>query len=204
MLATARQCLKINVVMCAALLMTFLLFFMMQFLIQVDDNFRQETFVTRIIDATMPEIELIVYEDIDRPEPIVDRELEEVPPQSRESDIGPLPGINYTPLDVSIDEPEFQGLAVSDSAMIPVLRTAPAYPSRPLQRRIEGFVLVTFTVDELGRVQNPTVTYAEPEGYFERAALQTIAKWKYAPRIQNGKPVAVHGVQQRIVFEIAD
>jgi len=53
-------------------------------------------------------------------------------------------------------------------------------------------------------VKDPVVTYAEPEGYFERAALQAISKWKYTAKVENGNPVPVHGVQQKIVFSMRD
>lgn len=36
------------------------------------------------------------------------------------------------------------------------------------------------------------------------AMLQSIAKWRYAAKIEDGKPVAVEHVQQRITFDITD
>jgi len=49
-------------------------------------------------------------------------------------------------------------------------------------------------------VKDPVVTYAEPEECFERAALQSISKWKCAAKVENGNPVPVYGVQQKMVL----
>lgn len=59
-----------------------------------------------------------------------------------------------------------------------VLAVNPQYP--PSASGIEGFVEVSFTVTALGRVENATVTAAEPKGVFEQAALAAIARWRYS------------------------
>jgi len=78
----------------------------------------------------------------------------------------------------------------------------PVYPQRALTRGIEGHVLVQFTIDELGRVVNATVLHAEPRGVFERAALQAVERFRYKPRVVNGEPIPVSGVQHRLSFEL--
>ncbi|MFT7505744.1 MAG: protein TonB, partial [Gammaproteobacteria bacterium] len=59
-----------------------------------------------------------------------------------------------------------------------------------------------FTVNKTGAVQNPVVVEANPQGIFEQAALDAVVKFKYKPRVINGEPTAVTGVQNRITFEI--
>lgn len=197
------QLLKIPTALFAAAVVTTSLFFLMHLMVHSDSERVQETFVIPVVDATMPVIELETFEPIERPEPITEPAPTEVPEQVRETPVGAGPGLSYDPQTFVLDPPGWTGLTFQDSEMVPIVRTTPVYPNRALQKHIEGFVVVSFSVDEQGNVSNPSVTYAEPEGYFERAALQSIAKWRYAAKVENGQPVAVHGVQQRIVFEIA-
>ena len=197
------QLLKIPTALFAAALVTTALFFLMHLMVHSDSERVQETFVIPIIDATMPEIVLDTFEPIERPEPISEPTPTELPDQPRGAVVGSGPILSYDPQTFNLDPPGWTGLTFQESEMVPIVRTTPVYPNRALQKQIEGFVVVSFSVDERGNVTNPSVTYAEPEGYFERAALQSIAKWRYAAKVENGEPVAVHGVQQRIVFEIA-
>lgn len=204
MYVIARQCLKFNSVMFAALIVTFTLFYLMQLLIRSDEGRIQQAFMIPIFDATMPEFVPILYPTIDRPEPIVEPATTDDPVKPRETEAGPGPVFVYIPAEIVIDPPEINELTINNSSMIPLVRATPSYPSRALQRGIEGFVVVSFTVDVMGDVKDPTVIFAEPEGYFERAALQAISKWKYSAKVENGNPVPVHGIQQRIVFNMRD
>ena len=76
------------------------------------------------------------------------------------------------------------------------------YPRRALQRGIEGFVIVEFTVTKQGTVRDPIVVEANPEGIFEQAAIDAAMKFKYKPRVVNGEATSVSGVQNRISFQI--
>lgn len=61
------------------------------------------------------------------------------------------------------------------------------YPYEAIAKGIEGRVILRFTVDRDGRVQNPQVVSAEPEGIFEQATLDTVTKYKWKPAIKDGK-----------------
>ncbi|MXY55396.1 MAG: energy transducer TonB, partial [Gammaproteobacteria bacterium] len=87
---------------------------------------------------------------------------------------------------------------------LPIVRVQPTYPRRALTRGIEGWVLVEFVVTETGTVRDPVVLVADPPGFFERAALRAVVKFKYKPKVAGGKAVAVSGVRSRIVFEMED
>ncbi|WP_428982853.1 energy transducer TonB [Paraglaciecola aquimarina] len=102
--------------------------------------------------------------------------------------------------DVSLDG----GLALDsgDGEYLPIVRVAAVYPRRALQRGIEGFVDVTFTVSKLGSVKDPRVLQASPEGIFDKAALDATLKYKYKPRVVNGEAMEVSGVEVRVTFEI--
>lgn len=102
----------------------------------------------------------------------------------------------------------------------PIFRLAPQYPGDLLVRGIEGYVDVSFTIDENGFVQDPVVFDSEPgrirdiradasfgrtkHSSFEKAALDVVERFRYAPRFVDGEAVAVDGVKTRISFELVD
>ena len=102
--------------------------------------------------------------------------------------------------DLSLDG----GLALEsgDGEYLPIVRVAAVYPRRALQRGIEGFVDVEFTVTKQGSVRDPKVIQASPEGLFEQAAIDATLKYKYKPRVVNGEAMEVSGVEVRVTFEI--
>ena len=93
---------------------------------------------------------------------------------------------------------------LDDGEYLPIVRVSPIYPRRALTRGIEGYVLVEFTVSETGAVRDPVVLFADPPGFFERAAVTAVLKFKYKPKVAGGQPVAVPGVRSRIVFEMEE
>lgn len=70
----------------------------------------------------------------------------------------------------------------------------PIYPHQATVNGIEGRVVLRFIVDENGKVLDPVVVKAEPEGVFEEAALAAIVKYKFIPATigkKNVKCIAV-------------
>ena len=96
------------------------------------------------------------------------------------------------------------GNYIDDGTYLPIVRVAPIYPNRALTRNIEGYVLLEYVVTESGSVRDPVVLVADPPGFFERAALTAVVKFKYKPKVVDGQAVAVTGVRNRFVFEMED
>jgi protein TonB len=90
----------------------------------------------------------------------------------------------------------------ADQSEIPIVRVEPVYPQRALERGIEGWVEVEFTVTEVGSISEPTVLRSHPSGIFNRAALRAIERWKYEPKIVDGRPVSRPGMRNRFRFEM--
>ncbi len=90
-----------------------------------------------------------------------------------------------------------------DSNLTAIVRAPVSYPQRAAMKGIEGYVEIIYTVTETGLVANPMVVAAEPEGYFEKAALQSVKKWRYQPVIQNGEAISVRA-KARLIFELAE
>ena len=93
------------------------------------------------------------------------------------------------------------GFGVSDGEYLPIVKVAPVYPSRALSRGLEGNCILEFTVTRTGAVQD-VMTVECTSSLFERAATQAALKFKYKPRVIDGEPVDVRGVQHLITFLI--
>jgi TonB family protein len=78
---------------------------------------------------------------------------------------------------------------------------APSYPDRAREREIEGWVDLEFTVNKDGTTSNGVVKAAEPEGVFDRSALQAVERWRYEPRVVNGQ-VVDQRVHARLRFQL--
>lgn len=67
------------------------------------------------------------------------------------------------------------------SAALPRLLSAPSprYPLMAQRRKIEGQVVVQFTIQPDGSVASPRVVSADPPGVFDEAALVAAGRWRF-------------------------
>lgn len=71
-----------------------------------------------------------------------------------------------------------------------VLRAVrPDYPAEARKKKIEGRVVVRLIVDSAGLPAHCAVHAAEPDGYFEEAALAAARKTRFIPGKKGGRPV---------------
>ncbi|HEY5647253.1 MAG TPA: energy transducer TonB [Pseudomonadales bacterium] len=188
------------------LVTTFLLFLMMQSIIQSDRNPFTDAFDGRIVDI----VRLDQDEDIE----IKQRKPEKPPPPDEPPPDMPRPdfdnadvstGVDIGAVDVNVDlNVGGVGGFSSDGEYLPIVKVAPVYPRRAQTRGIEGYVLLEFVVTKTGAVANPVVIEASPPGIFDRAAINAALKFKYKPKVVNGEAIDVAGVRNRITFELAD
>jgi periplasmic protein TonB len=66
---------------------------------------------------------------------------------------------------------------------------APEYPTRALERHIEGWVDVEFTVSVDGTTREIRVADASHENYFRREAVAAVEKWRFEPRVFMNRPI---------------
>ena len=63
-----------------------------------------------------------------------------------------------------------------------------------------GYVQLQFDVDTKGSPENIQVIESQPEGLFDDAAVIALSKWKYNPKITDGKPVKQLGLKVQLDF----
>lgn len=197
----------ISMVMAAGI--TLGLFYFMQALIATGAQLDQRVSVVKIVDATMPEIELEVIEEIDKPEPIQDdtEVVEDVP--ERQVNLSDGPSLNIERASVEIDtglQLSNASISATDGDFLPLVAIAPQYPTRAAQRGIEGWCLVSFTVDGLGNVVEDSIEVvdAEPTSIFDRSSIRAASRFKFQPRVVDGQGVEVEGVQYVFRYELED
>jgi protein TonB len=101
-------------------------------------------------------------------------------------------------------------LAFSEGEYLPIVKVPPEYPSTALSRGIEGFCTVVYTVTETGTTRDPEpiadqciTKDGKPTTVFNRASVRAALKFKYKPKVVDGKPVEVPGVKNRFTYEMA-
>ncbi len=87
------------------------------------------------------------------------------------------------------------GNASADGDALPIVRIEPQYPRDALVGGIEGWVRLEFTIMEDGSVSDVVVLEADPPRVFNRNAIRAVLRWKFKPRIENGKPIKRRGSQ---------
>ena len=183
----------------ASLFLTVGIFYLMQWLIDVGDV-ELDTTSIKIADVTMPERELALLMDMERPQ-------EEAPPPETMP-----PEFDMTPpaeVDSSAARPNlgFKGKKAgvfADGSYVPIFQVPPVYPRRALERGIEGCVMLKFTVTKVGSTKDPSVEWAVPPGIFDRAAMRSALKYKYKPQIRDGEAIEVPNVRTVVIFKIED
>jgi protein TonB len=188
-----------------AFAVTFGLVFIMQYLIATGETALSEDKSLNFLEFVRVKQEEVVETKERKPEK--PPEPQTPPPQA------PRPQLD--PTDVSIDISNTAanistaevggigglGLGQADGEYLPIVKVAPVYPRRALQRGLEGHVIVEFTVTRQGTVKD-VVVVESTSSVFDRAAVQAASKFKYKPRVVNGEPIEVPGVRNKITFKL--
>jgi protein TonB len=200
-----------------SVLVTAMLFYLMQFLIDSGEKALTEGKAGQIVDFTRVK-EVAAVETRKRrpkPPPLPDEAPKVIKP-TLQADTNPEAWSNRfeAPItDVAVNSSlNFR----SDGEYLPILKVQPNYPQRALERGLVGWVVVEFTVDEIGRVIDPIVvdncvlTWTpeleqcadSPRKTFDKSALSAAARFKYKPKVIDGQAIATVGVRNMITFSL--
>lgn len=180
----------------------------------IDNGHQRVTESAQALSFTMIMVEQ--EQDLQRrqrslPEPL---QLPEPPPQSPVTQAQtvavetlaanalPALGLDTVMNGVAISAPTFGDFGTNQQVM-PLYRVEPVYPAKALKRGVEGFVTLSFSIDEMGKATNIKVVEAKPVRMFEREAIQAVTKWKYQPQIVDGQAVSQNGQTVTVEFKIA-
>ncbi|MFQ3170633.1 MAG: protein TonB [Oleispira sp.] len=190
----------------AASFATFVVFWMMQTLISSGNSVVNEEGAGRLVefvDVSQDEDVQTKQRKVNKPPaPPVEPPKPDLPKPSVQAQAANA--FDLGAIDLSADLNIDAGLMGSggDGDFLPIVKVAPQYPRRALQKGIEGHVTVEFTVTALGTVIDPKVIGSNPPNIFNRAAINAVIKFKYKPKIVDGKAQAVTGVRNIIRFEL--
>tara|TARA_R110002073_G_scaffold5076_10_gene32095 strand:+ start:1000 stop:1623 length:624 start_codon:yes stop_codon:yes gene_type:complete len=206
--------------MIVGVVVTLALFYLMQFLISGGKKALTEDTAGRIVDIVRVKEENDVQTKNRKPKkpPPPDQPPPDVPPQNMNVNVDQS-GFTMSGLDANAGiDIGGGGFGISDGEYLPIVKVAPVYPRRALSRGLQGWSIVEFTVSAQGTVVDPIVVancawtrpkdsgpcVDSPNSVFDSAAIRAAQKFKYKPKVIDGEPTETAGVQNRIVFELAE
>ncbi len=195
-----------------ALLITAGLFMVMAWMVDNSNNKEVESSETIRFDMLMVEQE----SDLQRRQRRVPEQpvTPELPPQAtsivaettRVTKIAqpavPALDLSTSATGLAINAPSFTDFTANQQAL-PLYRVEPRYPAKALKRGMEGYVVMSFTIDSQGRPIAVKVIDANPRRVFEREAIRALKKWKYQPKVINGKAIEQVGQTVKLEFRLA-
>lgn len=196
---------RLMISMIAAIAVAGTLFLFMQYTIQSEGTRPDIQRGERIDFVRVDRDETVRQRERQRPEP--PPEPTEPPPPERmqveAQQVRPDFRPQIAPMDFSamgMPMAQFTGMGMyqprtGDGDVTPLVVVEPQWPREALLNGIEGWVEITFTIGPDGRVSNARVVNSEPRRTFDRAALRAIERWRFRPRVVDGRPVERQATQ---------
>lgn len=94
------------------------------------------------------------------------------------------------------------GMGFGDSDVLPLVKARAVYPQAALSRGISGNVTAKLIINERGTVDKVEILEAKPAGVFNREAIRAFYRYKFKPKLLDGKPVP-QIVTQTVEFNIS-
>lgn len=110
-----------------------------------------------------------------------------------------IPGVDTGGVGVNIGG---VGAMQRDGDATPIVRIDPKYPPEAARDGREGWVRLQFTINEVGGVEDIVVLDADPKRIFDREARRALSKWKYKPKIVDGKPMRQENMFVQLDFKL--
>jgi len=204
---------KVGIAGLLGVLTTLVLLFLMYELVNNDLGEVKESAAVKIPDIRMPDTKIETrFEDAKPEKP---EEPDTPPPDLPEPEFDTpdvaAEALNMTaPIAKAGIDVGGNSLAFSEGEYLPIVKVPPEYPSTALSRGIEGYCTVVYTVTETGATRDPVpipdqcVTKdGKPTSVFNRASVKAASKFKYKPKVVDGKAIEVPGVKNKFTYEMA-
>lgn len=95
------------------------------------------------------------------------------------------------------------GMGFGDSDVLPLVKARPVYPQVAQSRGISGSVTARLFINERGTVDKVEILEAKPAGVFNRESIRAFYRYKFKPKLIDGKP-APQTVTQRMKFNLGE
>ncbi len=187
---------------------TFALFSFMAFLVSSGDRVKEEALENIIVEVntTPPKSAAERRQRVPPPPP--------PPPKTPPKPQAPEPETNNNSGGLTFNMPGVQlaganaGISAPgagfgrDGDATPIVRIEPKYPIQAARDGKEGWVKLSFTINEIGGVEDVDVIEAQPKRVFDKEAKRALRKWKYKPKVVDGKPMRQVGLTVQLDFKM--
>ena len=187
---------------------TFGLFAFMAFLVSSGDRHKEEAQENIIVEVntTPPKSSAETRRRVPPPPP--------PPPKAPPKQQAPEPEVNNDSSGLQINMPGVQlsgastGLSAPsagfgrDGDATPIVRIEPRYPMQAARDGKEGWVKLSFSINEIGGVEDVKVIEAKPKRVFDKEAKRALRKWKYKPKVVDGKAMKQPGLTVQLDFNM--
>jgi periplasmic protein TonB len=187
---------------------TFALFAFMAFLVSSGDRVKEEALENIIVEVntTPPKSAAERRQRVPPPPP--------PPPKTPPKPQAPEPETNNNSGGLTFNMPGVQlaganaGISAPgagfgrDGDATPIVRIEPKYPIQAARDGKEGWVKLSFTINEIGGVEDVDVIEAQPKRVFDKEAKRALRKWKYKPKVVDGKPMRQVGLTVQLDFKM--
>jgi protein TonB len=111
-----------------------------------------------------------------------------------------MPGVKMSGASTGLSAP---GAGMGrDGDATPIVRIEPKYPIQAARDGKEGYVILSFSINKIGGVEDVKVIEAQPKRVFDKEAKRALRKWKYKPKVVEGKPLVQTGLTVQLDFKM--
>ncbi len=192
----------------AGAVITFFLYVLMAFLVGGDDNFtnaKRENIVIEI-NSTPPESKAQTRVRVPPPPPPPPPEppKQQMVNETTSNDNAAIgfqaPTVDVGGAKAGLGDPS--GAMMRDGDATPIVRIEPKYPVQAARDGINGWVKMRFSIMPDGSVDEIEVVDASPKRVFDKEATRALKRWKYSPKIENGKALKQTGIMVQLDFNL--
>ena len=183
------------------------LLWVMQFLIVTGKAAITERYDASFLEFVQVEKEENIERKQDKPErpPKPDEAPPDLPQQDNDaSDFDSTVAVTAPSPELGLGLDDRLGnFSVGEGDYLPLSIVEPIYPRRAQSRGLEGYCILELTVTPLGTTADVRAIECS-SSLFERSSIQAGQKFKYKPRVVDGRPIATPGVRYKLSYEIQD
>lgn len=191
------------------LVVTLFLFWVMQYLIATADRSLDEAKRGALVDfVRVKRTEVLERRQIKPKKPPPPKTPPPQPPTPKLDQLKPSAekiAISAVPVETEIELSSGGfSLGVGEGDYLPIVKVAPIYPQRALNRGIQGECVVQFTVSRAGTTKDARPVEGQCHRAFKKASVEAALKFKYKPRVIEGQAVEVPGVKNKFTYRLED